>query len=57
VYHENLGRTYRKKGQAAEAERELAEASRLSPNDPIVWSALGHLFVLTLMLVAVGATG
>jgi tetratricopeptide (TPR) repeat protein len=43
VYHENLGRAYRKKGMAKEAERELAEAARLAPNDAGVWTALGHV--------------
>ncbi len=40
VYHENLGRAYRKKGMAKEAEREFAEAARLAPNDAGVWTAL-----------------
>ncbi len=43
VYHENLGRAYRKKGLSREAERELAEAARLAPNDAAVWTALGHV--------------
>ncbi len=43
IYHENLGRAYRKKGGTNEAERELAEAARLAPNDAAVWTALGHV--------------
>jgi len=43
VYHENLGRAYRKKGMSREAEREFAEAARLAPNDAAVWTALGHV--------------
>jgi tetratricopeptide (TPR) repeat protein len=43
VYHENLGRAYRKKGMAKEAEREFAEAARLAPNDAGVWTALGQV--------------
>ena len=41
AYHENLGRVYRKKKLWKEAERELAEASRLAPNEIAVWTALG----------------
>ena len=37
------GRAYRKKGMAREAERELAEAARLAPDDARVWTDLGHV--------------
>ncbi len=43
VFHENLGRAYRKQGKLKEAERELAEATRLTPNETAAWSTLGHL--------------
>ena len=35
VFHENLGRAYRKKGMRREAEREIADAARLAPNDTV----------------------
>jgi tetratricopeptide (TPR) repeat protein len=41
IFHENLGRAFRKKKMWKEAERELAEATHLSPNDTAAWTALG----------------
>ncbi len=43
VFHENLGRAYRKQQKWKEAERELAEATRLAPNETSAWATLGHL--------------
>ncbi|MGH9317111.1 MAG: tetratricopeptide repeat protein [Thermoanaerobaculia bacterium] len=43
VFHENLGRAYRKQQKGKEAERELAEATRLAPNETAAWATLGHL--------------
>lgn len=41
IFHENLGRAFRKKKMWKEAERELAETTRLSPNETSAWTALG----------------
>ena len=43
VFHENLGRAYRKQQKWKEAERELADATRLAPNDTAAWATLGYL--------------
>ncbi len=43
VFHENLGRAYRRQQKGKEAERELAEATRLAPNETAAWATLGHL--------------
>jgi tetratricopeptide (TPR) repeat protein len=43
LFHENLGRAYRKQNRLREAERELAEATRLAPNELSAWAALGHV--------------
>jgi len=40
LYHENLGRAYRKKAQWKEAERELAETAKVAPTETAVWVAL-----------------
>jgi len=42
LYHENLGRAFKKKAMWKEAERELAETARISPNETAVWTALGQ---------------
>ena len=43
LYHENLGRAYRRQKKVKEAEREIAEATRLAPNELGAWTTLGHL--------------
>ena len=43
VFHENLGRAYRRQQKWKEAERELSDATRLAPNDVASWSTLGSL--------------
>lgn len=43
IFHENLGRAFRKRGMRREAERELADAARLAPNDLSVWTTLALL--------------
>jgi len=45
VFHENLGRAFRRKQQWKEAERELSEAARLAPNETGVWETLGEVRV------------
>jgi Tfp pilus assembly protein PilF len=40
LYHENLGRAYRKKSQWKEADRELEATSKVAPSDTAVWVAL-----------------
>ena len=43
VFHENLGRAYRRQQKWKEAERELSDATRLAPNDTAAWATLGLL--------------
>jgi tetratricopeptide (TPR) repeat protein len=43
VFHENLGRAYRRQQKWREAERELSDATRLAPNDTAAWATLGSL--------------
>ncbi len=43
AYRENLGRAYRRKAMAKEAEETLAEAAGLGTPSARLWSSIGHL--------------